>query len=150
MELTTVDEGKLIRMVPHVVEHWHHRRRLNSLTGLQVQENQARRLLNDLNRYRICLSDQEGRDVPEPVAAYRWLSEVFNKTLEAFPEELKGKLDNAELFHEVLEHRWYLSEAKGKDVGQKRATRSYIETVLQRRKRGDVASEIDPFVSSQK
>lgn len=150
MELTTVDEGQRIRMVPQVVEHWHHRRRLNNLTGLQVQENQARRLLNDLSRYRICLSDQEGRDVPEPVAAYRWLSEVFNKTLETIPDSLKGELDNAELFHEVLEHRWYLSEAQGKDVGQKRATRSYIDTVLKRREKGDLSRETDPFIASRK
>ena len=150
MELTTVDNGQRVRMVPQVVEHWHHRRRLNNLTGLHVQENQARRLLNDLSRYRIYLSDKEGRDVPEPVAAYRWLSEVFNPTIEAIPDELKGRLDNAELFHEVLEHRWYLSEANGKDVGQVKATQSYVDTVLKRRKKGDFSRESDPFISSDK
>ena len=150
MELTTVDNGQRVRMVPQVVEHWHHRRRLNNLTGLQVQENQARRLLNDLNRYKVYLSDKEGRDVPEPVAAYRWLSEVFNPTIEAIPEGMKGRLDNAELFHEVLEHRWYLSEATGKDVGQTRATESYVNTVLTPRKRGGRTQESDPFVTSNK
>lgn len=148
MELTTVEHGQRIRMVPKVVEHWHHRRRLNNLTGLQVQENQARRLLNDLSRYRVCLSNMEGREVPEPVAAYRWLTDVFNRTIEAIPEDLKGRLENAELFHEVLEHRWYLSEATAKDVGQTEATRSYIETVLKRRDRGDLSREMDPFAAS--
>lgn len=150
MEITTVDNGQRVRMVPRVVEHWHHRRRLNSLTGLQVQENQARRLLNDLSRYKAHLSEVDGRDIPEPVAAYRWLSEVFNPTVQPIPDEMKGKLDDAEIFHEVLEHRWYLSEASGKDVGQKAAIDSYINTVLKRRQAGDVESEIDPFVSSQK
>ena len=35
-----------------VVEAGHHRRRLQELTGLSVQENQARRILNDLYSFR--------------------------------------------------------------------------------------------------
>jgi len=133
MEITTVDDGKQVRMVPRVVEHWHHKRRLAALTGFQVQENQARRLLNSLNRYRITLSEKEGRDVPLPVAAYRWISEIFNPSVQNIPIELKGGLDDAEIFHEILEHRWYLSEATHADVGMPFASQSYIDTVLRRR-----------------
>jgi hypothetical protein len=135
MEITTVDNGKRVRMVPRVVEHWHHKRRLSSLTGLQVQENQARRLLNSLNRYRIILSEQAGHDVPLPVAAYRWTAEVFNPAVQDIPRELKGDLEDAELFHEILEHRWYLSEEKGMDVGMPYASQSYVTKVLEKRKR---------------
>lgn len=133
MEITTVDNGKQVKMVPRVVEHWHHKRRLASLTGLQVQENQARRLLNSLNRYRIILSEQDGRDVPLPVAAYRWMSEVFNPSVQNIPQHLKGGLDDAELFHEILEHRWYLSEARKADVGMPYASQSYVDNVLKKR-----------------
>ncbi|EAR08682.1 hypothetical protein MED297_14240 [Reinekea sp. MED297] len=133
MEITTVDNGKQVKMVPRVVEHWHHKRRLASLTGLQVQENQARRLLNSLNRYRIILSEQEGRDVPLPVAAYRWISEVFNPSVQIIPHDLKGGLDDAELFHEILEHRWYLSEERHQDVGMPYAAQSYVDNVLRQR-----------------
>lgn len=133
MEITTVDNGKQVKMVPMVVEHWHHKRRLGSLTGLQVQENQARRLLNSLNRYRIILSEQEGRDVPLPVAAYRWTAEVFNPAVQTIPQELKGGLDDAELFHEILEHRWYLSEERHQDVGMPYAAQSYVDNVLRKR-----------------
>ena len=133
MEITTVDNGKQVRMVPRVVEHWHHKRKLSSLTGLQVQENQARRLLNSLNRYRITLSEQEGRDVPLPVAAYRWTAEVFNPSVQLIPHNLKGGLDDAEIFHEILEHRWYLSEARGADVGMPYASKSYVDNVLKKR-----------------
>lgn len=133
MEITTVDNGKQVRMVPRVVEHWHHKRRLSSLTGLQVQENQARRLLNSLNRYRVILCEQDGRDVPLPVAAYRWISEVFNPSVQTIPPELKGGLDDAELFHEILEHRWYLSEERNEDVGIAYAAKSYVDRVLKKR-----------------
>jgi len=30
----------------------------------------------------------------------------------------------------VLDHRWYLSEAAGHDVGLKEAVKSYVDTVL--------------------
>jgi len=133
MEITTVDNGKQVRMVPRVVEHWHHKRRLSSLTGLQVQENQARRLLNSLNRYRIILSEKDGRDVPLPVAAYMWMSDVFNPSVQNIPGNLKGGLDDAEIFHEILEHRWYLSEERHADVGMPYASKSYVENVLKKR-----------------
>ena len=41
------------------------------LTGLRAQEGQARRMLNDLARFRAELEREEARPVPESVAAYR-------------------------------------------------------------------------------
>ena len=41
-----------------------------------------------------------------------------------------AKLEPAEVFHEVLEHRWFMSERKGRDVGLLDAAGSYVETVL--------------------
>jgi hypothetical protein len=43
---------------------------------------------------------------------------------------LRGRLPPAEVFSEVLEHRWYMSEAAGLDVGTTAATKDYIENVL--------------------
>ena len=100
------------------------------LTGLDVQENQARRLLNDLDCYRAQLEHEEGKPIPEQVAAYRWMREVFEPAIRAIPAELREKLEPAEIYHELLEHRWFLSEAAGKDVGMDAAVRSYIENVL--------------------
>jgi hypothetical protein len=132
IELVGGEEGYRLRLSPTVVEPGHHRRRLHSLTGLDVQENQARRLLNDLRRYRACMEEDEGA-LPESVVAYRWLSEVFEATLEKIPKELHGKLEPAQIFHEILDHRWYLSEQAGKDVGLEAAAASYVEDVLPKR-----------------
>jgi hypothetical protein len=130
IELTSDGDGYRLTLDPHVVEPGHHRRRLLMLTGLHAQENQARRMLNDLASYRAHLERAEGRPLPESVVAYRWLSEVFEPTVAAVPEELHGKLEAAELFHQVLDHRWYLSEAGGRDVGMSEAVRSYVAHVL--------------------
>lgn len=130
LELVTSHGGAKLRLQTHLVEPGHHRRRLLMLTGLDVQENQARRLLNDIMSFRARLEQASGRPVPEAAAAYRWLVEIFEPTLEAIPPDLSNKLDPVEMFHQILEHRWFLSEAAGKDVGMRRAVRSYVANVL--------------------
>ena len=130
LELVAGDDGYRLRLNPHVVEPGHHRRRLHALTGLNAQENQARRLLNDLARYRAELDRSGGRPVPETVAVHRWLSEVFEPAVAAIPLELWGKRDAAEVFHEALEHRWFLSQQAGEDVGLMPAVEAYVADVL--------------------
>jgi Domain of unknown function (DUF4032)/Lipopolysaccharide kinase (Kdo/WaaP) family len=130
LELQSADEGYRLRLHPRVVEPGHHRRRLLTLTGLHAQENQARRLLNDLADFRAELEQVEGRPLPETIAAYRWLDEVFKPTIDGVPAELHGKREAPELYHEVLEHRWYLCEAAARDVGRQEAVVSYVDNVL--------------------
>jgi hypothetical protein len=130
VQLETVAQGFRLRLDPRVVEPGHHSRRLLMLTGLHAQENQARRMLNDLARFRAELERQEGKPVPESVAAFRWRAEVFEPAVAAVPRELWNKLPAAEVFHELLQHRWFLSERRGRDVGLQAATRSYVEDVL--------------------
>lgn len=121
-----------MRLQPRVVEPGHHVRTLQALSGLEVQENQARRLLGDIARYRTELETSTGGPVLERYAARRWLIDVFEPTIAAVPSELRGRLEPAELFHQVLDHRWYLSEAAGHDVGLNEAVKSFIRTVLPR------------------
>jgi hypothetical protein len=128
-ELTIITDldGRTVRLEPKVVDAGHHSRRLLRLTGLDVEENQARRLLNDLDAYRAA-KDIQNED--EEIVAHRWLSESFERVVRAVPKELRGKLEPAEVFHEVLEHRWFLSERAGADIGLDSAAESYVEEVL--------------------
>ena len=130
-EVQLVDEpgGTRLKLQTQVVEAGHHQRRLSQLTGLNVEENQARRLLNDLDSYRAC-AVLPGVDVDEETVARHWLSDIFEPVTESVPADLRCKLEPAELFHEVLVHRWYMSEAAGRDVGMEAATSSYIANVL--------------------
>ncbi|MFL5895244.1 MAG: DUF4032 domain-containing protein [Thermoleophilaceae bacterium] len=126
IELESHPDGYHLRLDPHLVEPGHHRRRLALLTGLNAQENQARRMLNDLAAFRARLEQAEGRPVPESVAAYRWRAEVFEPAIAAVPPDLLAEREAAEIFHEILEHRWYLSERGGTDAGLMAAVRSYV------------------------
>ena len=134
IQLEATDGGYRLRVDPHVVEPGHHRHRLLRLTGLDAQENQARRMLNDIARYREALERREKRTLAESVVASRWRQEVFEPTVAQVPEELWVALPAAELFHQVLEHRWFLSERAGKDVGIEEAVRSYVRSELPMRR----------------
>ncbi|WP_174554186.1 DUF4032 domain-containing protein [Microtetraspora fusca] len=118
--------GRLI-VRPKVVDAGHHQRRLLRLTGLDAEENQARRLLNDLDAFRV---SRGLRHEDEAIVAHHWLAEVFQPVVNGIPAELRRKLEPAQLFHEVLDHRWFMSEAAGADVGLEAALRSYVENVL--------------------
>ena len=130
VELISTGEGNKLRLKTRVAESGHDSRKLFLRTGIDAGENQARRLLNDMAAFRAWLEQKQGRPVSEVVAANRWLEEVYDPVIAAIPEDLRGRLPPAEIFHEVLEHRWYMSEAAGRDVGTTAAARDYFKQVL--------------------
>jgi hypothetical protein len=127
LDISTGADGQQLRIQPTVVDPGHHQRRLLRLTGLDAEENQARRLLGDLDRYRAETGQQ---DQPEDIVAHRWLAKVFEPVLKAVPRDLRNRIQQAQLFHEFLEHRWFLSERAGRDVGADTAIASYVKEVL--------------------
>jgi hypothetical protein len=130
LTIKTEPDGLRLHYDTHVVEAGHHQRRLFELTGLRVQENQARTLLGDLARFKAKWESGTGQPVPDDLAARTWLDEKFYGTLQLVPAELRTKLPDAELFHEISEHRWLLSEQRGEDVGRAAAVQSYVDSVL--------------------
>jgi hypothetical protein len=132
-EVELIDDpsgGSRLKLTTRVAEPGHHRRVLFARTGLDVQENQARRLLADIASFRGWLEQSEGRRVPETAAASRWLTDIYEPVVQAIPQHLRSRLDPTEIFHEILEHRWFLSEAAGLDVGTSTAAKDYFARVL--------------------
>ena len=125
------EDGARVRIQPKVVDAGHHSRRLLRLTGLDAGENQARRLLNDLDAYRTT-GGRATQD--EEVVAHEWLARVFEPVVRAIPRDLRGKLEPAEVFHQLLEHRWYRSQEEKRNVPLAEALTSYIENVLRHRR----------------
>jgi hypothetical protein len=131
LAIRTDATGTSVKIQPKVVDAGHHARRLIRLTGLDVEENQARRLLNDLDQYRASSSK---KNLDEEVLAHEWLSHVFEPVVLAIPRDLTGKLEPAEVFHQVLEHRWFLSENESREVSLEEAVNSYVHNVLVHRR----------------
>jgi hypothetical protein len=130
LELRPDATGHRIVLRPQVVEPGHHRGRLRLLTGLDAEENQARRLLNDLDRFRAWRGQELGREMGEEEAATEWLEGVYHGTLDAIPPGQRAKLDDAEIFHQLLEHRWYRSERAGRDLPMSDVVASYTREIL--------------------
>jgi hypothetical protein len=126
-------EGYRLRVRPVLVEEGHHARELRRLTGLAVQENQARRLLNDIAAFGASISRDADAEIPQAVVASRWLAEVYEPVIVRVPGALRGRLEPPELFHELLEHRYYQSERAGREVSIDDALRSYLDSVLAHR-----------------
>ena len=78
--------------------------------------------------------------------AHEWLSNVYEPVISAIPQNLTGRLEPAEIFHEVLEHRWYVSERAGKDVPLVEAVNSYVNEILVARR--DEEAIISPTTES--
>ena len=127
LDIVTDFDGDEIRIQPKVVELGHHRRELQELTGLNVEDAQARRLLNDIAAFTATFD--LGRE-DRQLVANRWLTRVYEPIMAMVPPEARGKLEPAEIFHEILVHRWYLSERAGHEVGIIDTARDYIDQVL--------------------
>ena len=67
---------------------------------------------------------------PENIVAVRWLDQGFEPTIGAIPPTLVGKLQAPEIFHQLLEHRWFESERLGRDVTLEEALATYVPDVL--------------------
>jgi len=120
-------DNKVLKFQPKLVAAGYHTSRLRELMGLETEELQAKRILASFDRYR---ARESKLSTNESEVAFKWLIEVFNPIVNSVPAEHLGRVEPAQLFHEVLEHRWYLSEAAGHDVGLDFASKSYISEVL--------------------
>jgi tRNA A-37 threonylcarbamoyl transferase component Bud32 len=127
LDIVTDWDGSTVRVQPKVVEANHHARELQRLTGLDVEDTQARRLLNDLAAF---TAHHDLGSESRSIVAHRWLTNVYEPITAMVPGDLRGRLEPAEVFHEILEHRWFLSEQAGQPVNTRVAARSYIDNVL--------------------
>ena len=124
----TIDgDTQMISFQPKLVAAGYHTQRLRELTGLDAEELQAKRLLASFDRYnarenKLGLSTQE--------MAKKWISEVFEPVISRVPDHMRGRVERAQMFHEILENRWYLSEKAGYDVGLDEATDNYCAEIL--------------------
>ena len=130
MEVIADEDGDRLRLVPRVVESGYHQERLFALTGLWAGENQARRLLDDIRSFGAEVQSRTGRAPSENVTAVRWFDQRFEPIMAAIPPTMIGKMQSAEIFHQILEHRWFESERLGRDVTLEEALDTYIPEVL--------------------
>ena len=91
----------------------------------------ARVLLKHINEHKWYLSERLGREVSLVEAAKEWYRDVFQpvcqlflqyKVADFFPEKTA-----ASLYVEIMEHKYFLSERAGKDVGLIVSARDFVQ-----------------------
>jgi Domain of unknown function (DUF4032)/Lipopolysaccharide kinase (Kdo/WaaP) family len=125
--LETTDEGRRLRMRTMVTDRDYHRHQLHSLTGVVAGDRQAALMLNEIHEMQATVGDALGRRVPVGMAAYRWREERYRPAIERLSALRDRVGDMPELYCQVLEHKWYLSERAQADVGLEKAIADYVQ-----------------------
>lgn len=126
VELVATGVGNQLRMRTIVTDRDYHRHMLHGLTGIVAGDRQAALMLNEIREMQATLSRELNRSVTMSVAATRWLDERFHPTLRRLAPLAAGAADVSELYCQVLEHKWYLSERAHRDVGLDHAIEDYL------------------------
>ena len=58
------------------------------------------------------------------------MRDVFRPAVRKVPLDQRAGMDPAQIYHELLEHRWYLSEKAQHDVGLDATVESYLTDAL--------------------
>lgn len=119
-------DGTHVRMRAVVTDRDYHRHQLHNLTGLVAGDRQAALMLNEIREMRATLAGAGEAPMPMAVAAYRWLQERYEPAGRRLAAVAGAGVNRAELYCQVLEHKWYLSERAQQDVGFDRAIEDYI------------------------
>ncbi|MGE3728448.1 MAG: DUF4032 domain-containing protein [Candidatus Sericytochromatia bacterium] len=127
--LQTASEGEKLRMRATVTDRNFHKEILHSLTGLEAEEQQARKMMNEIQELRAHLANQHNRSTPVSVAAYQWLNQTYQPVLDSLLTH-PAVGEPLELYCQILEHKWYLSEQAQEDVGHQKALQDYLAHIL--------------------
>ena len=115
--LEPTDKGNQLRLQAQVTDRTFHRDQLADLTGIMAEETQARRIINEIQEQRATLADERTRSVPLVVAAYHWQTRLYHPLVERLAPLISDDCPPPEAYCQLLEHKWYLSEEAGHDVG---------------------------------
>ena len=131
------NETHMLSFQPRLVAAGYHSAKLKNRFGLDAQELQAKRILASFDRWYARQPEKSSKDE----MAKEWLDTVFFKIIDLIPAELMGRVEKAQMFHEILENRWYMTEKAGFDVGLEVAAEAYINEILPLRMDSGVEAE---------
>lgn len=125
IRLLAASDGQHLRMRTLVTDRDYHRHQLHSLTGLGAGDRQSALLLDEIREVQATLRAERGHSIPLSVAAFTWLDQRFRPAMTRLASFAEG-IEPAELYCQVLEHKWYLSERAGHDVGLEATIADYL------------------------
>jgi hypothetical protein len=131
VELRNADRGEKLRLRVMVTDRNFHQDQLMGLTGLKAEEHQAITIMNEIQEVKASISQDHGRETSLSVAAFHWYEHLYLPVIRQIEPLLNNKdgqnLGRVELYCQILEHKWFLSEKARRDVGHHSAAAAYLE-----------------------
>lgn len=130
VQLEEAGNGEQLRFKVSVTDRNFHRDQLASLTGIEAEEMQARQMMNEIHELQAMLSQRGDNSMPISAVAYHWLENIYRPAVVRLEPLLGPGQDVSEMYCQVLEHKWYLSERARNDVGHQAAVDDFIQNYL--------------------
>ena len=133
IELKNEDHGNILKLRIFISDRNYHRNQLLEFTGLFAEDRQAQQIINEINELKANFSQTGNPNISLKAVASHWFEHVYQPVIEqlsqiinntAFP---KLSADPIELYCQILEHKWYLSERVHHDVGHQAAVEDFIK-----------------------
>lgn len=126
VELQAAEDGERIRLRVVVTDRNFHREQLYGLTGIEAEEMQARKMMSEIQEIKATLAQRNNRSTPLSAAAYHWLEHLYQPVVAELEPLMDQYTSQAELYCQVLEHKWFLSEKERRDVGHQVALQDFL------------------------
>jgi tRNA A-37 threonylcarbamoyl transferase component Bud32 len=132
IELKNEDHGNILKLRIFISDRNFHRNQLMEITGIFAEDHQAQQIINEIYELRANLSREGNPNITLEAVAYHWLEHVYKPVIEQLKpfiqstEHPKFSSDPVELYCQILEHKWYLSERAQHDVGHTAAVDDFI------------------------
>jgi hypothetical protein len=116
--LEQTQHGEQLRLRAVVTDRNFHHDQLQSLTGLEAEEMQARKMMNEIQEQKATLSPENNRSTPLSVAAFHWLEHTYSPVTGRLAPLVSGEMSLAAV-RQVLEPNGTCQKA-GRDIGTDR------------------------------
>jgi hypothetical protein len=133
IQLKHEDHSNIVKLRIFVSDRNFHRNQLMELTGLYAEDRQAQQIINEIHELRAHLTQSVNPNITLEATAFYWLEHTYKPVI----GELKPLIKNnahpkfnrnpVELYCQILEHKWYLSERARRDVGHQAAVEDFIK-----------------------
>jgi tRNA A-37 threonylcarbamoyl transferase component Bud32 len=133
IEIKPQDHTNVLKLRVFVSDRSYHRNQLLEMTGLNAEEKQALIIINEINQLKAKFNQSGNQNISMEAVAYHWLEHVYRPVIDQLKPILndttnpKSNVGLIEMYCQILEHKWYLSERAQHDVGHQAAVEDYIK-----------------------
>ncbi|MGD8780101.1 MAG: DUF4032 domain-containing protein [Ignavibacteria bacterium] len=123
-------------------------------TGIIVREtffeitdiNFLEAIQKQIDEHKWYLSEHANEEVSMEVSAKDWIDKIYKPIIDEFEKsgilDLFSDINSVSLYVQIMTHKYYLSQKKGKDIGTKKAIQDYVKKFSNKRKTKSIVAQL--------